>query len=152
VTAAIKAIYYSAEIGDAMTTSRMSAKQGIQELMKLVASEDDVREIIFILHQARDFVSLFEQHTGPYPVLYGGAWLNEQLNGKADDLLARCPLWISQHAAKPALPPGWNKYALWQYTDGENGPEPHEVAGIGPCDRNQYNGTIIQLRKRWPFS
>ena len=103
------------------------------------------------LNQARQFVSLVEQGIGRYPVLYGGGWLKEQLNGKADDLLAKCPLWISQYAAKPVLPPGWKKYVLWQYTDGKSGPEPHVVKGIGPCDRNQYDGTITQLRNRWPF-
>ena len=40
------------------------------------------------------------------------------------------------------MPPGWKKYTLWQYTDGESGPGPREVNGVGPCDRSQYNGTI----------
>jgi len=104
------------------------------------------------LNQARNFVTRFEERTGRYPVLYGGGWLKTQLNGKKDKVLSRCPLWISQYAAKPVLPPGWKNYVLWQYTDGESGEEPHNVSGIGPCDRNQYNGTITQLRKAWPFS
>jgi lysozyme len=103
------------------------------------------------LNRAREFVSLVEQQIGRYPVLYGGAWLKEQVRGKPDDLLPRCPLWISQYGPKAVLPPGWEKYTLWQYTDGHHGPEPHEVNGIGPCDRNQYDGSITQLRKRWPF-
>src|SRR5438477_2153381 len=70
------------------------------------------------LNQAREFVSLFEHRTGRYPVLYGGYWLKENLNGEADDLLARCPLWLSQYGPKPVLPVGWKKYTLWQYTDG----------------------------------
>ena len=44
------------------------------------------------LKQARQFVSLVEEGTGRYPVLYGGAWLKEQLSGKADDLLHDVPL------------------------------------------------------------
>jgi lysozyme len=104
------------------------------------------------LNQARVFVSLFLNRTNRYPVLYGGGYLKRQLNGKPDVLLARCPLWIAQYATKPMLPPGWNEYALWQYTDGRDGPEPHQVNGIGRCDRNQFNGTIAQLRKRWPFT
>ena len=103
------------------------------------------------LKQARDFVSLMKERIGRYPVLYGGAWLKEQLHGKRDEVLSRCPLWVSQYSTKPILPPGWTKYALWQYTDGTSGPEPRVVNGIGRCDRNQYNGTISQLRKVWPF-
>jgi lysozyme len=103
------------------------------------------------LNQAREFVTLIRERLGRYPVLYGGYWLKESLNNKPDDLLSKCPLWLSQYGSKPVLPAGWKKYALWQYTDGEVGPEPHTVAGIGPCDRSQFNGTIGQLRKRWPF-
>ncbi len=99
-----------------------------------------------------EFVNLLEEEIGRYPVLYGGAWLKEQLNSRTDDLLSKCLLWISQYGAKPVLPVGWKKYVLWQYTDGHGGPEPHMVAGIGPCDRNQFNGTITQLRRVWPFS
>jgi lysozyme len=104
------------------------------------------------LRQAREFVNLLEEEIGRYPVLYGGAWLKEQLNSRTDDLLSKCPLWISQYGARPVVPVGWKKYVLWQYTDGHGGPEPHMVAGIGPCDRNQFNGTITQLRRVWPFS
>ena len=103
------------------------------------------------LRQARQFVRRFRERTNRRPVLYGGAWLKEQLAGKADELLSQCPLWISQYGPKPILPPGWKKYALWQYTDGKAGPAPREVNGIGPCDHSQYGGTIAQLRSRWPF-
>jgi lysozyme len=104
------------------------------------------------LNQARKFVSLIRERLGRYPVLYGGYWLKEKLNGKADHLLSKCPLWLAQYGPKPMLPAGWKKYTLWQSTDGHDGPEPHTVAGIGPCDRNQFNGTIAQLRTQWPFS
>jgi lysozyme len=101
--------------------------------------------------QAREFVSLFRERSGRYPILYGGAWLKEQIKGKTDSILAKCPLWIAQYAQRPILPSGWTKYSLWQYTDGVSGPEPREVNGIGPCDRNQYGGTITQLQHAWPF-
>ena len=104
------------------------------------------------LNQAREFVALFQHLTGRYPVLYGGYWLKENMNGKPDDLLVKCPLWLSQYGPKAVLPVGWKKYSLWQYTDGHDGPPPHTVSGIGPCDRNQFNGSEAQLRKRWPFT
>jgi lysozyme len=46
------------------------------------------------------------------------------------------------------LPVGWKKYTLWQFTDRHDSPPPHTVRGIGPCDRNQFDGSIAQLRKR----
>jgi lysozyme len=104
------------------------------------------------LNQAREFVALFQHLTGRYPVLYGGYWLKENMNGKPDDLLVKCPLWLSQYGPKAVLPVGWKKYSLWQYTDGHDGPPPHTVSGIGPCDRNQFNGSETGLRKRWPFT
>jgi len=104
------------------------------------------------MNQAREFVALFQHLTGRYPLLYGGYWLKENLNGNPDDLLVKCPLWLSQYGPKAVLPAGWKKYVLWQYTDSHEGPPPHTVSGIGPCDRNQFNGTEAQLGKRWPFT
>jgi GH25 family lysozyme M1 (1,4-beta-N-acetylmuramidase) len=104
------------------------------------------------LNQGREFVTLFEHLTGRYPVLYGGHWLKESLSGKKDDLLAKCPLWLAQYGPKAVLPPGWKAYTLWQYTDGKDGPEPHTVAGIGKCDRSQFDGSEADLKKQWPFT
>jgi len=114
--------------------------------------EENPNKQSMTVRQAREFVSLIRERLGRYPVLYGGIWLKQHLDGKADRLLSKCPLWIAQYAEEPTLPPGWKKYALWQYTDGESGPAPRNVDGIGPCDRNQYNGTVAQLRRTWPFS
>lgn len=103
------------------------------------------------LAQAREFVSLVQKKLGRYPVLYSGVLLKESLKGKPDDPLSKCPLWLSQYGSKAVLPPGWTNYTLWQYTDGESGPLPDDVPGIGPCDHNQYDGSITQLRTSWPF-
>jgi hypothetical protein len=37
----------------------------------------------------------------------------------------------------------------WQYTGGGLGPAPHEVQGIGLCDRDRFNGTLAALKKLW---
>jgi lysozyme len=114
--------------------------------------EENPNGVSMTIDQARQFVRLLRDRIARFPVVYGGVWLKQQLNGKPDNLLSRCPLWIARYGVRPDLPIGWRRYALWQYTDGQAGPEPHEVDGIGPCDRSQYNGTIRQLRARWPFS
>jgi lysozyme len=101
---------------------------------------------------AREFVGLIQQATGRLPVLYGGHWLKEALNGKADDLLSKCPLWLAQYGNAAVLPPGWKNYTLWQFTDGNDGPQPHTVPGIGKCDRSLFDGSEAQLKKQWPFT
>ena len=136
-----------AQVDHYLTTARSAATD-----LVCLDFEENPSGSTMALSQARAFVRLMEQRSGRFPVLYGGGYLKQQLKGKPDEVLAQCPLWISQYASKPVLPPGWNKYALWQYTDGRAGPEPHEVNGIGPCDRNQFNGTIAQLHRRWPFT
>jgi lysozyme len=90
-------------------------------------------------------------------VLYGG----EPLAGAAAELaaagfgpvLAHCPLWLARHGeAPPDAPLPWSQWTLWQYTDGALGPEPRTVPGIGPCDRNLFNGTREELLARWPLA
>jgi lysozyme len=50
------------------------------------------------------------------------------------------------------VPPTWASWTLWQYTDGDMGPAPHSVEGIGPCDRDRFNGTPAQLARFWSFA
>jgi lysozyme len=100
------------------------------------------------LDQARAFVTIVQQATGRYPGLYGGSYLKELLGG-ADPVLAQCWFWLAEYGPTPHVPANWPTWTLWQYTDGAFGPEPHEVAGIGRCDRDMFNGSLDQLRKLW---
>jgi hypothetical protein len=38
---------------------------------------------------------------------------------------------------------------MWQYTDGVQGPPPYDVAGVGRCDRDKFNGTEADLAMFW---
>jgi lysozyme len=128
-----------------------TAKPGRDELICL-DFEPNPAGPTMTLGQAREFVSLLENLTGHYPVLYGGYSLKTSLHGKKDGLLSKCPLWLAQYGPRAVLPVGWKKYTLWQFTDGNVGAPPHTVSGIGKCDRNRFNGTEAQLRKKWPFT
>lgn len=101
------------------------------------------------LGEARTFVSHVEQATGRFPGLYSGHFIKEKLGTDHDPILAECWLWLAQFGRAAIVPPNWPTWTLWQYTDGALGPGPHEVAGIGHCDRDVFNGTVDQLRQFW---
>jgi lysozyme len=56
---------------------------------------------------------------------------------------------LPAYGSRPACPPGWSKWALWQHTDGNVGPDAVPVAGIGRCDRSRFAGTIADLVTWW---
>jgi GH25 family lysozyme M1 (1,4-beta-N-acetylmuramidase) len=99
--------------------------------------------------EARAFVTHVQQMTGRWPGLYAGQYLKELLGSVPDPVLANCWLWLAQYGPTPVLPPGWQNWTMWQYTDGAVGPEPHAVPGIGHCDRDMFNGTVAELTALW---
>jgi lysozyme len=104
------------------------------------------------LNQAREFVEHANNLTGRFPGLYSGHLIKELLgSAPPDPLLSNCFLWIAQYKGPLPLgiPPTFKTWSFWQYTDGVNGPDPHEAAGAGPCDRDIFNGSLAQLRKLW---
>ncbi len=80
-------------------------------------------------------------------VLYGGNTIKE--NANADPMLTQRRLWLCQYGNEAVLPDGWDKFWLWQFTDGNYGPKPHSIPGIGPCDINSYEGDAEQLVLEW---
>jgi lysozyme len=108
------------------------------------------------LDQAREFVEHVQEVTGRYPGLYSGHLIKEQLSCVVapDPILSNCFLWIAQYnGPKPLnIPPTFKTWTFWQYTDGVHGIEPHRVDGVGQCDRNQFNGSLAQLKKLWGVS
>ena len=82
----------------------------------------------------------------------GTAWQVRPINslgGKTDPLLAQCWLWWAQYGPASLIPPNWQTFTLWQYTDGHNGNPPHEVDGVVPCDRELYQGSADDLKAKW---
>jgi GH25 family lysozyme M1 (1,4-beta-N-acetylmuramidase) len=96
------------------------------------------------LDDAVEFMALVEQRTGRAPVLYSGHVLKEALGGSADPRLSQYRLWLAQYASAPTLPPGWDQYWGWQYTDQGS------VPGITPpTDVNAYPGSADGLIASW---
>jgi lysozyme len=106
------------------------------------------------LDQARHFVQMIKDETGRWPVVYGGSLLRESIGHQPDSVLSNCPLWYVRYADAPIGIPTqvWPTYTLWQYTDGNSGPQPRTTPGAPGSDRNLYQGTTAQLRAEWPLT
>jgi len=97
----------------------------------------------------KEWLKAVEDATGQRPALYSGHVIKQQLGNTKDDYLSTVRLWLCQYGSDPEWPPCWNSMWLWQYTDGQSGPSPHSVAGIGNCDINSYGLSQDQLEKSW---
>ena len=101
------------------------------------------------LDGARAFVNEVNVKVGRFPGLYSGSLIKDQLGSKKDPVLAQCFFWLAQYGSTAVIPPNWPTWTLWQYTDGNLGPQPHSVGGIGNCDRDKFNGDVDALNKLW---
>jgi len=117
----------------------------------LVLDYEPNGDLTMTLSQARAFVSRVHSIAGRFPGLYSGSLIKQKLGNKpVDPVFSQCFLWIAQYGPAPTnIPPTWPTWTLWQYTDGVAGPQPHSVPGIGPCDRDQFNGRMSALRRLW---
>ena len=113
--------------------------------------EPNAREGTMRLAEAEAFVERVYAQTGRYPGLYSGqAFLQSQLGNRTDTVLKNCCLWIARYSSQsPRIPPAFPAFTLWQYTDGSAGLQPHQVPGIGRCDRDKFNGDEAGLRRLW---
>jgi GH25 family lysozyme M1 (1,4-beta-N-acetylmuramidase) len=106
------------------------------------------------LSQAREFLSKIEEKLGRKAVLYSGNLIKEKLGNKNDAFFGSHRLWLAQYGPKPSPPKSWRSYWLWQYTDGESGPDPKTVDGLpgdakGNLDCNSFEGTPRELELQW---
>lgn len=103
--------------------------------------------------QACVFVQEVHDRLGRWPMIYGSNLLKENIPA-GDSILFKCPLWLASYNATPKLPRGWPKYDLWQFTGDDQNKvvSPHWFPGAeAPLDISQFDGTIAELRNRWPF-
>ncbi len=111
--------------------------------------EDNPAGTSMTLEEARAFVTHIHSKLGRWPGFYSGHTIKQALGTSVDPVLKNCWFWLAQYGPTPVVPPCWNSWTMWQYTDGGVGPEPHQVNGIGRCDRENYNGTAAQLTNWW---
>ncbi len=104
--------------------------------------------------QARDFLTLLGEALKRRPVIYGGSLLKEGLGNQKDKFFGAHRLWLAQYGNHPRVQASWDRFWLWQYTDGADGPDPKTVPGIpgdskGRLDCDHYVGTAAQLAEEW---
>jgi lysozyme len=100
--------------------------------------------------QAKDWIEQVEGNLGRpgQCVIYSGNTAKELLE-VPDEFFGSRRLWLAQYGSTPTPHSSWQTYWLWQFTDGEVGPTPHSIDGIGRCDINSYAGTAEQLIAEW---
>ena len=103
------------------------------------------------LAEAEQFVTLVNQRIGRFPGLYSGqSFIRQKVGSNTNTALKNCFLWIARYSSNlPIVPPAWNTFTFWQYTDGNAGDQPHQVPGIGRCDRDKFNGSLEGLQRLW---
>jgi len=83
-------------------------------------------------------------------VIYSGNTAKEKISGK-DSFFGARRLWLCQYTTgTPTWQQSWENYWLWQFTDGQYGPSPHSIDGVGHCDINSYDaGSAADLVSTW---
>jgi GH25 family lysozyme M1 (1,4-beta-N-acetylmuramidase) len=115
------------------------------------------------LENARLFIAHIKEKTGRYPLFYGNQSIIQQVSssyGKRGEF-SLAPLWYARYKSTVHdFPKGtWPTYTLWQFKSELNCTQnaldkcPYVVPGTEPdMDVSVYNGTIDDLKKRWPFA
>lgn len=130
-----------------------TVKPGPDELIALDL-EDATSKTLMNANEALLFIRRVKQLTGRYPVLYTNHASAKLISSKFKDSdFSQTPLWYARF--KPTVsdfPKGvWPTYALWQFSS-EILPQLPVKGTRSDMDVNVYNGTIEELKARWPLT
>lgn len=112
--------------------------------------ERDLSGQMMRLIEAELFVQRIKDATGEWPVVYTAQWVMDIINpSHKPTLLSSCPLWVASYTETPVLPFGWSTWTLHQFTNGQDGPQPHMIPGLGHNDYDRFNGTYEEMKQWW---
>ena len=138
-----------------------TVKPGKNDLLALdLESPDATKHMSF--DEARAFIKRIKEKTGRYPLIYANNLVTKAISEQygADKVFAKTHLWYARFKQKVTdFPEGtWKTYTLWQFSselncDAANRPAClYTVPGTAfDMDVDVYNGTIEELRKKWPL-
>ena len=93
---------------------------------------------------AEAWIGAIQAAWGRYPWFYGReVWI--RCGQPSDTLVAQCPFWGAEYGELLTTPNGVGTPVAFQFSDGTNGPLPHDFAGIGVCDVDMLICTVAQL-------
>jgi lysozyme len=138
-----------------------TAKPAADELIALdLESVDATKHMSF--DEARTFIKRIKEKTGRYPVIYANNEVTKAISDRygPDDVFSKTRLWYARFKRNVTdFPAGtWKTYTVWQFSSEQNcnpGNRPaclYTVPGTEyDMDIDVYNGTIEELRSKWPF-
>jgi GH25 family lysozyme M1 (1,4-beta-N-acetylmuramidase) len=123
-------------------------------------SDDATKHMSF--EEARVFINRVREKTGRYPFVYANNLVTKAIGDKygADDVFVRTHLWYARFKKTVTdFPVGtWKTYTIWQFSSEINCNPDHRDACLYTVpgtaydmDVDVYNGTIEELRSKWPF-
>lgn len=137
-----------------------TVKPAKDDLIALDLESTDAKDMS--LDEARVFIKRIREKTGRYPLIYANNEVAKAISQQygADDVFAKTHLWYARFKRSVTdFPPGtWKTYTLWQFSSEQNCSPAKRSACLYTVpgteydmDIDVYNGTIEELRSRWPF-
>ena len=131
------------------------------DLIALDLESTDAKDMS--LDEARVFIKRIREKTGRYPLIYANNEVTKAISDQygADDVFAKTHLWYARFKRNVTdFPQGtWKTYTIWQFSSEQNCSPANRptclytVPGTEyDMDIDVYNGTIEELRSRWPFN
>ena len=113
-------------------------------------------------NDARIFIKRIREKTGRYPLVYANKLVTQAISVElgADNVFTKTPLWYAHFKSSVTdFPSGtWSTYTLWQFSSEINCKADDRSACLYTVpgteydmDVDVYNGTVEELRARWPF-
>jgi len=113
--------------------------------------------------EARVFIKRIKEKTGRYPFVYANNLVTKAIADEygVDDVFAKTNLWYARFKKSVTdFPAGtWPTYTFWQFSCEMNCPAAdrsnclYTVPGTEyDMDVDVFNGTVEQLKKKWPFA
>ncbi len=133
---------------------------GKDDLIALDLESTDAKDMS--LNEARVFIKRIKEKTGRYPLIYANNEVTKAISEQAgaDDVFAKTHLWYARFKKTVTnFPSGtWKTYTLWQFSSEQNCSPSNRPACLYTVpgtafdmDVDVYNGTIAELRSKWPF-
>jgi lysozyme len=115
------------------------------------------------LDEARVFIKRIKQKTGRYPLVYANNEVTKAIADRfgKDDIFAKTRLWYARFKRNVTdFPTGtWRTYTLWQFSSEQNCTQRNRGACLYTVPGTEYdmdidvfNGTIAELKRKWPLS